>query len=88
MYNACNWFLIRNTFEEVLGLVSRYSRTLLFYNSVLNRKRIYFFLEHMSITRSTEKMFMLPVSKAKALNIVCWSSMLEIWKNGYAFVFF
>ncbi len=30
----------------------------------------------MSITRSTEKMFMLPVSKAKALNIVvgcpCW----------------
>ncbi len=30
----------------------------------------------MSVTRSTEKMFMLPVSKAKALNIVvdrpCW----------------
>ena len=33
--------LIRNFFVEVLGLVARYSRTLLFYNSeLLERKRI------------------------------------------------
>ncbi len=41
----------------------------------------------MSMTRSAEKMFMLPVGKAKALNIVCWSSMLGIWRSEYAFVF-
>ena len=72
-------------FEEVLG-----PRFKLFKNIVvlitlsLKRKRI---SRAQSIIRSTERMFMLPVSKAKALNIVCWSSMLEIWKNGYAFVF-
>jgi hypothetical protein len=32
------------------------------------------------------QMFMLPVNEAEALNIVSWSSMLGIWRNGYAFV--
>jgi hypothetical protein len=49
----------------------------------LKRKRI--FRAHVD-NKVDSQMFMLPVSKAKALNIVCWSSMLEIWRNGYAFV--
>ena len=61
--------LIRNFFEGVLGLVSRYSRTLLFYNSeLLRRKRI----DRARVDNKVDsQMFMLPVIEAEALNIVC-----------------
>jgi hypothetical protein len=51
--------LIRNFFKEVLGLVSRYSRTLLFYNSeLLKRKRI----DRARVdNKADSQMFMLPV---------------------------
>ncbi len=78
MYNACNWFeFVILLFEEENVLTSSYWRTLLFYNSELKSLSSTYALKlWVSMARSAEKMFMLPVSKAKALNIVvgrpCW----------------
>ncbi len=74
MYNACNWFLIRNFFEEEKFLISSHSRTFLVRNSeLLKRKRID--RAHVE-NRVDSQMFMLPMSEAEALNIVvigpCW----------------
>jgi hypothetical protein len=52
--------LIRNFFEEVLGLVARYSRTFLVRNSELFESES-ILIERVSVTKSTGRMFMLPV---------------------------